>query len=409
MRRMLVDKHPEESVRAGVGQIDGVEALRAVAVAWVVGFHYLVVRTAGDPWNAWISASTPANTIVRNGYLGVDLFFLITGFLLVLPWALRALEGRAAPRAADFYARRIRRIVPAYYVQLIVLFAVMVPLLLGAGYVRGEGRLIALNAAAHALFLHYTTPLTSASMTLNGALWTLTLEAQFYLLLPLLAPIFVRAPLACSLAMAGAAALWRWLAMNDLAPLVSAEMALGARWAVPEATIRHLLFTQLPGYLAHFAAGMALGVWWLRRRHLPVGNRAGIAWLAALAAAGALLYWAYALGGGAVLGRVGSWFATLAALCVLLAAMVRGGALTERLLVHKPVLFVGRTSYSTYLYHLPLMLAWNHFRIFDTSWLSLPLYLAALLLVAWASYELVERRFIEARPAAARPRPIIAG
>jgi peptidoglycan/LPS O-acetylase OafA/YrhL len=110
-----------------------------------------------------------------------------------------------------------------------------------------------------------------------------------------------------------------------------------------------------------------------------------------------------------VLGAVGSWLATLACLSLLMLAMVRGGRLPARLLVHAPVLFVGRTSYSIYLYHLPLLLAWNHFHVLDGSWLSLPLYLVAVLATAWASYELVERRFVEARPGRIPARPIIAG
>src|SRR6186997_791049 len=114
---ILDDRHPEESVRAQVGQLDGIEALRAVAVTWVVAFHYLVVRDAraADPWNAWVLDTTPASVVVHNGPLGVELFFIITGFLLVLPWMRSVFEGTPPPRTRDFYVRRVRRIVPAYY------------------------------------------------------------------------------------------------------------------------------------------------------------------------------------------------------------------------------------------------------------------------------------------------------
>jgi peptidoglycan/LPS O-acetylase OafA/YrhL len=98
-------------------------------VAWVIAFHvYALRRTVGDPWVASM-ASSPLEPVVGAGYLGVDLFFLISGFLLALPWFLHAGEGRAAPSARAFYARRVRRIVPAYYVQLVFLFAVVLPLL----------------------------------------------------------------------------------------------------------------------------------------------------------------------------------------------------------------------------------------------------------------------------------------
>jgi peptidoglycan/LPS O-acetylase OafA/YrhL len=89
---------------------------------------------------------------------------------------------------------------------------------------------------------------------------------------------------------------------------------------------------------------------------------------------------------------------------VLVMAMTGGGAWPARLLVHRPVLFVGRTSYSIYLYHVPLLLAWNHFRILEGRWLAAPAYIATVLAIAWLSWEFVERRFIEAP----RPGPIIA-
>lgn len=405
---MPFDRHPEESVRAEAGHLVGIEALRALAVAWVVAFHWMGVRdpAARDPWAAAIDGWPLAAAIVRNGYLGVDLFFLITGFLLVIPWVRHAAEGRPAPGALDFYRRRVLRIVPAYYVHLAALFALFLPLLLGRGFARENAGFVAANLAAHASFLHYTTPLTSASLNLNGALWTLALEAQFYLLLPLLAPAFVRAPALVALALAAVAGAWRWLALNDLEPLVAWQMAIGARWGVPEATIRHLLLTQLPGYFGHFAAGMGLAVlWWRRSRHQ---DSATAGWLhAALAAAGAaLLLWAYALGGGAVLGPVGSWLATIAGLAALLLALAHGGAPLRAIFAHAPILFTGRVSYSIYLWHVPLLLAWNRLRILDGDWASLPAWLAAVLIVAGVSWRFVEAPFLrKARPAP----PIIGG
>ena len=388
---MLVDRHPEQRVEAVVGHLDGVEALRALAIAWVVLFHWLVVREAAvaDPWVQWIRATHWANAFVANGYLGVDLFFLITGFLLVLPWARAARDRSPAPAARDFYVRRIRRIVPAYSLQLAVLFALVLPLAWGMPQVREQAALIAGNLLAHATFLHYTTPLTSASLSLNGALWSLTLEAEFYLLLPLLAPAFVRRPLLAALAMFGLAAAWRWAAMHDLSWLVAWEMQLGARWNVPEPTIRHLLLTQLPGYLGHFAVGMALGVVLVRR---GLRRRAGAWGLLALGIG--ILAWAYGAGAGAVLGVVGSWLATLAALaCVFVAFLCSAGVL-HRALTSRLVVGLGLASYSTYLYHLPILVLWNRFRMLEGSAWSLPAYLACVLLAAWGSYRFVERPFL---------------
>ena len=132
----------DAGVRAELGYIASVEGLRGVAVAWVMLFHYCVVRSTGgkDPWIALADGSPALGAVIRNGYLGVDLFFLITGFLLALPWLRHADEGRPAPSAKAFYARRARRIVPAYYVQLFCLFFVFLPLLRGWDYWRQIGR-----------------------------------------------------------------------------------------------------------------------------------------------------------------------------------------------------------------------------------------------------------------------------
>lgn len=396
---MLVDRHPDESVRREVGQVDAIEGMRGVAVLLVVLFHYLAVRDprAADPFVAWVEATRPVEVVARNGHLGVDLFFLITGFLLVLPWARHAALGREAPSARDFYVRRLRRIVPAYYVQLAVLFVVVMPLVAGTGFLRGEAALAAFNVLAHATFLHYTTPLSSASLNLNGALWTLTLEMQFYLLLPLLAPLFVRAPLRWCASLVAVAAAWRWLAAVDLAGLVDLMLALGAPWKVAEAPVRHLLATQLPGYLGHFAVGMALGMAWLRLRERPASRRRALLGLAALAAALASLYWLYGFAGA---GRIGPHAAGLLALAAIAAAFfapLAGGAAPKRVLEAPALLFVGRTSYSAYLYHVPLLLVWNRLHLAEGSWLSAPAYLAALLGVAWASWRWVERPFLGAR------------
>jgi peptidoglycan/LPS O-acetylase OafA/YrhL len=66
----------------------------------------------------------------------------------------------------------------------------------------------------------------------------------------------------------------------------------------------------------------------------------------------------------------------------------------------RPLQLVGHASYSIYLYHLPILLLWNHFRVLDGSAWSAPLYLAAVLGSGWLSYAQVERRFLHAAPPA---------
>lgn len=392
---MLQDRHPGESVPATIGHLDGIEALRAIAVTMVVLFHYRVAREGAlpDPWIAAAGTMAPLDAALHHGYLGVDLFFLITGFLLVMPWARNAFEGREAPAARDFYVRRIRRIVPAYFVHLVLLFAVFVPLVLGPDWVKRHWLLFTANVLAHATFLQYTTPITSSSLSVNGALWSLTLEAQFYLLLPLLAPVFVRRPWLVGFVLFVVAALWRWAARDAMDPLVAMHMAIGARGGVSEEAVRHLLKTQLPGYLGHFAAGMAMG--WLTVRHRPRADEpTSWKWIAASVAGIALLLWTFPANGGARLGLAGLLVATVGGLALLFTGVVRGGRAVRLVLARAPVVFVGRTSYSIYLYHLPLLMTWNRFGILDGSAWSLPAYLATTLAAAWLSWRFVERPFL---------------
>jgi peptidoglycan/LPS O-acetylase OafA/YrhL len=238
-----------DGIRSRFGHIAPIEGLRGVAVLWVVAFHYMVVREgvfSADPWIALAGAASGANVMVHHGYLGVDLFFLITGFLLVLPWLRAAEAGTPGPAAREFYVRRAYRILPAYYVHLLVLFFLFLPLLRTLTYWKSELAFYLFNLSAHVTMLHYTTPLTSASLGLNGALWTLALEAQWYLLLPLVAPLFARAPWAAALTLFGVAVAWRWLAWHDMEALVALQMTIGAPWNPPESKMRQLIATQLP-------------------------------------------------------------------------------------------------------------------------------------------------------------------
>lgn len=381
-----------DGVRDEVGYIAPLEGLRGVAVLWVAAFHYVVVRSAAfgaDPALMLVASSPVATIAVRNGYLGVDLFFLITGFLLTLPWLRHAEAGLPAPSTRAFYVRRAYRILPAYYAQLLFLFFICIPLLRDLTYWKTDLAYYLVNFGAHVTMLHYTTPVTSASVGLNGALWTLALETQYYLLLPLLAPLIVRAPWRSASILFGFAVAWHWLAQYDLAPLVGLEMAIGAAWNLPESVIRHLLLTQLPGYLGHFAAGILAGRAWLRWRTRVPGPRESAAWLAAAALALFVLYRMHAPGG-VWLGDF-NWVLIPLAMGVAMLALVSSGTRAARpLLANAPLVFVGRISFSVYLYHLPLLLLWNKFAPRELGWLSLPIYLSIVMAVAWASWKFIE-------------------
>ena len=386
-------------VRAEAGTVPSFDGLRGIAVLWVVMFHYVALGDAArDPWIRAIGAIPLVDAVVRNGYLGVDLFFLISGFLLTLPWFVHRAAGQDAPSAREFYARRVRRIVPAYYVQLALLFLLFVPLLRGWDYWKRDLYVIAWNAVAHAGFLQLTSPLTSGSLAVNGALWTLAIEAQYYLLLPLLAPFIVRAPIRVTVAAFALAIAWQWLARHGFDAWIALQMRWGAHWRWTEETVRHLQLTQLPAYLGHFALGSALGLAWLQWRDKAPVLRP---WLA-FAAAGAFALLLAAVGTREAIAGEQTWLVTTFTLAILLLAAAFGGRVAHALLDRGPLAFAGRVSYSAYLYHLPLLLLWNANVPWRDSGGALPAYLAVVLLAAWISWRLVEQPFL--RRANAIPR-----
>lgn len=383
-----------EGVRAEAGYIPAIEGLRGLAVLWVTIFHYVVVREAkfDDPAIAAMSSVKPIDVLVHNGYLGVDLFFFITGFLLTLPWFLRDSRGESAPGLRDFYARRFWRIAPAYYVQLAVFFLIVLPMLKGITYWRSDLYVLALNGAVHAIFMQNSTPITSGSFGVNGALWSLTAEAQYYVLLPLIAPLFIRAPRASLVGAIAIAVAWQYGTKYGLDSIVHAEMWLGRRWSWSESTVRHLLLTQLPSYFAHFALGILAGRAWVRWRTQPLAPRRRLALQVAAAVMLALLYVVYGHLG-PVLGEI-TWLVTpLAFGTAFFALAASDRPVPHPILGRGPLRWLGRVSYSAYLYHLLVLGLWNEF-LPDLGWMSFPLFLAAVFSIAWISWRYVEAPFL---------------
>jgi len=215
-----------------------------------------------------------------------------------------------------------------------VLFGALLPLLGGAALIRSDLYVVGWNVVAHGLFLQQATPLTAPSLGLNGALWTLTLEVEFYALLPLIAPLFTRRPIVVLFAALGTAVAWRIGCVHSLGPLVTAVQALGRHWAWSDADVRAFLAPQLPAYVGHFALGMTLGPFWLRHR-----DRAPRA--------------------------------------------ARREDVLDR---------IGRVSYSAYLWHVPVLLVLMR-HVPHGSWVLLPLYLASTLAIAALSWRYLEPPF----------------
>lgn len=166
-------KEAPRSQKTGSRDIAALDGVRAIAAMMVVALH--LGEIVGVPWS--INGAPLLTTFTVFGRMGVDLFFVLSGFLLFRPYARALLFQQPWPSLRSFYLRRAFRIWPGYYVTL---FAML--LLFAHRYLQPDHR------GQLGLFLIFF--MDSSRQTwqqLNGPFWTLATEWQFYMLLPLLA------------------------------------------------------------------------------------------------------------------------------------------------------------------------------------------------------------------------------
>ena len=162
-----------------IGVLDGI---RAIAILIIVWFHF---------WQqTWIIPGS-LDWLPRYGYLFVDMMILLSGFCLFLPYARNMVYGEPIPSRKDFYKKRIARIIPSYY---FCIFAILLIFALpNAEY--GSVLECFRDVFAHLFLVHNWLPETLMYTHLNGVLWTVALEFQFYILFPMLAKAFTKKPL----------------------------------------------------------------------------------------------------------------------------------------------------------------------------------------------------------------------
>lgn len=297
-----------------------IQGLRAVAVLLVVLFH------AG--WS-----------VTSGGYVGVDAFFVISGFLITNHLLAQASE-RGFVDVRSFYARRILRILPASFVVVALTAVAAVLMMPGVrlGDVMRDAAWTALYVPNVALAVAGTDYLAETEPSPFQHFWSLGVEEQFYVFWP-----------AVLMLIAAFAGLRRRITLRAVAVLAMASFGLG--WWLTYVSQPWAYFS-LPTRAWQLGAGALIalsGTRWVS--HIPRRVRAALAWvglgLMALAAVFFDEYTAYP-GTAALVPVLG------AALVIAMGQEhVAGGA--SLVLNRAPMQFLGRISYSLYLVHWPLI------------------------------------------------------
>ena len=302
-----------------LGVLDG---LRGIAIILVVWFHIWQISWLPAPAR-WLQF------VPETGFIGVHVFFFISGFVIVYPFVRARMEGKPFPTWRHFAYRRAIKIVPSYVLSIAVMFAI--------GYQHAEqtGGVMR-DIVTHLLFIHNWFSDTYGSI--NGVLWTLGVEVQFYVIFPLLCFAFLRRPYLTAFAMTAAAIVFRLTIVND----------------------RHFLqlIEQLPGYFDFFACGMLTAFLYVQLRNRPLHIAANYA-ATGMAVAGfvllivlmqALFAIRYAPDGFAhwqVLNR--TWIALACGLIGL--GSLLAFPLWQRFMANPLLVFCSIISYNWYIYH----------------------------------------------------------
>ena len=336
--------HPWAGAAAWRADIDG---LRGIAVLAVVGYHFFP--------RAW-----------QAGFVGVDIFFVISGYLITGILLSSGEAGR--PALLSFYARRVRRIFPALAV---VLAAVMlagwlllydderVPL--GAHVVGGTAFLS--NIVLWRESGYFDAAIESKPL---AHLWSLAVEEQFYIVWPVLLWLVLRsrrAPAIVAALLLSSLLACAWLVQRDAA----------TAFYVPVFRFWELL----AGALLVLAERRGL-VDWLRPR------------AALLSFAGfALLALAFLLVHSGL--RFPGWWAVLpVAGSTLLIAAGPQAPLNRVLLANRPMVWIGLVSFPLYLWHWPVVTFARIVFNTEPDWPGMLLLLALCFLLAWLTWRLIE-------------------
>lgn len=364
---------PHSGAAASIPAVDG---LRAVAVLLTIIFHaWFVIPGIHDDITTY---DFPLN----YGRTGVQLFFVLSGFLLFQPYARWILGNSRRPSLKTFYLRRLRRVAPAYWAALIILVVLQSPTIS-----------MARDVTLHIVWLHNLT--RTSTWSFNPVFWTMAVEVQFYAILPL-----------CAGAL-------HWLVRRlRLWPAVTLFFGALFLVSIADATVQTVYpntanlpvigtfvvgTSGLPCWLGVFACGMCLRMLaeTSALRGTPLTGYAAVVGAAVLALTVITL---------PVLHRMAIHdFLFGPVYAALLYAALSLPWLT-RLFSWKPLRFIGLISYSLYLWHYVIIRLFDAFLLGQVQSVPLHVLLSSVVAIAvgvpfaYLWYQVVERPFLTQKP-----------
>ncbi len=316
----------------------------------VFGYHF------GLPLRPILEWGGVGYRVVPNLDLGVEIFFVLSGFLIFRPFVAANLQRASAPVVHEYAIRRVLRIYPAYWVIFFTL--------LSLHEIQMNGGLLHYGSHLGLVQQYFTDAKNDVFDGIQQA-WTLVVELSFYAIVPFLAMLMRRLGVRGHLVVLGGLT-----AAGYVLRITTVE------WPISGALGRAI--GVLPLAMAALGPGMILAVLSLldvpRLRH--AATHTGVWWLAAAACFGLMM--ATGASSAAVAVRAPTsgaelWhriLSPLIAVCVVapcvLAPWVRAGVV-RRTLAHPVAVWMGMVSYSAYLWHQSLLLDskshGDHFRL----------------------------------------------
>ena len=354
-----------ENNSSGSGRRPEIEGLRALAVILVIAFH------AELPW-------------FSGGYIGVDLFFVISGFLIT-NLLLNEFASTNHISLFDFYSRRIRRLLPAS------LFAVIGTLVLSRIWLEPL-RLIDLSKDARATALFFTNFVFASRGAdyLQSALppsplqhyWSLAVEEQFYIFFPIL--VFLLLKLTRDS---------RNLLTSAVTSVSIISLGLSIRYSATDASSAFYL---LPFRAWELGAGALLAIFTSRERTFSTNgllSRIVSGWLGWISLI-CILLTSYLFNDQTIFPGFAALLPVFSATTIILGIILNGDRLKigpSRLLANRQLVWIGSRSYSLYLWHWPILVTTRAQIQSNLSSTQLLACIFATFFVAEISYRFIEQ------------------